>query len=80
MVAREASRLPSAARAPRQSEKIEVPDLSDCVLGEVGVPEVHRVGLQSLVGCSLCRGLLLKMGVVAERPSPRNKEPTTALL
>ena len=23
---------------------------------------------------------LLKMGVVAERPSPRNKEPTTALL
>ena len=63
MVAREASRLPSAARAPLQSEQIKVPDLRDCLLGDIGVPEVHRVVLQSLLGCSLCRSLQLRRGL-----------------
>ena len=63
MVAREASPLPSAARASLQSEKIKVPDLRDCLLGEIGVPEERRVVLQSLRRCSLCRGLQLRRGL-----------------
>ena len=63
MIAREASPLPPAARAPLQSEKIEVPDLRDCLLGEIGVPEERRVVLQSLLRCSLCRDLQLRRGL-----------------
>ena len=63
MIAREASPLPSATRAPPQSEQIEVSDLRDCVLGEIGPPEERRVLLQSLHRCSLCRGLQLRRGL-----------------
>ena len=62
MVAREATCLPSASRASFQAEEIEMSDLLHCLLGEVGVPEVHRVLLQNLLGCSLCRGLQLLRG------------------
>ena len=63
VVAREATCLPSASRALLQSEAIKVPDLLHCLIRQVGVPEVHRVVLQNILGCSLCRGLQLSRGL-----------------
>ena len=37
-----------------------MPDLCHNLFGEVGVPEVHRLLLQSLRGRSFCRGLQLR--------------------